>query len=79
MKYLILSITVLLYFSSCKTCDPATWDQRTKFRSNKSYGFRQWMKQRNDGYWIVTTVKGFKDEKKDTFECKPDSIQLAQL
>lgn len=40
---------------------------------------RYWMKQRSDGYWIVTYQKGFMPMKETIFECKPDSAQLSNL
>lgn len=79
MKNIIAFILIALIFASCKPCDPSTWESRTKFRSNKSYGLRQWMKQDAAGNWIVTTIRGHKKYRKDVFECKPDSFQLSQL
>lgn len=46
---------------------------------SKDYAVPQWMKQRSDGYWVVTTAHRFKKWSVDVFECKPDSIELLRL
>lgn len=75
MKYLIL-LTTVLYLSSCTPqyksykCAPS--------RGSKDWAKRQWMKERSDGYWIVTTVR-MKDRSDKLFECKPTQQQLDSL
>lgn len=69
----ILIIYLILALFSCASpyrCAPS--------KKSKDYA-RQWMYQRQDGYWIVTTDSKFRGMKQTIFECKPDSIQLANL
>lgn len=72
MKYIIFFL--LIAMCSCTTqryCKPP--------KGSRDYAKQQWIKQRSDGYWVVTTLHRFKPMSEKVFECKPDSIQLASL
>lgn len=74
MKYIILLITVSLLVSCSGQkyyCTPS--------KKSRDYAVRQWTKQRSDGYYVVTTIKGFGKMSQTVFECKPDSIELEKL
>jgi len=74
MKNIIFFILAVLLFASCGPvyrCQPS--------KRSRDYAKRQWMQQRSDGYWIVTTMHNFKKSNVKVFECKPDSSQLANL
>lgn len=82
MKKLFIFLALAALLASCATLspnrqkpcgDPVRWEKKTRFNAK-----RQWMHQRSDGYWVVTTT-GFRKYRKDIFECKPDSVTLANL
>lgn len=73
MKYLLLALACVVLFS----CAPRRYCQPPK--GSKDYAKRQWLKQRSDGYWIVTTIRGYGRRTDIEFECRPDSAQLAKL
>lgn len=82
MKYTIILLITVLLFSSCSLCKPprnnAEMEQRVRKHDNKRFTARQWMKERSDGYWVVTTIKW--NKRTDiAFECKPTQQQLDSL
>lgn len=76
MKLFLFLLLLIIVMASCSTykCYPS---KRSKDYA-KPHFHRQWMKERSDGYWIVTTVHKFKTTM-TVHECKPDSIILANL
>lgn len=74
MKYILFVLTVSLLVSCSSQkyyCTPS--------KKSRDYAVRQYIKQRNDGYYVVTTIKGFGKMSQTVFECKPDSIDLSKL
>lgn len=65
---------IVILNSSCSSsyrCTPS--------KKSRDYAVRQYMKQRSDGYWVVTTDSKFRGMKQTVFQCKPDSADLENL
>lgn len=73
----IICIIVIIFVCALQSC--STQYRCTPSRRSKDYAKQQWITQRSDGYWIVTTMHKFKRSNVKVFECKPDSIQLSFL
>lgn len=71
---LAMAIIVIINLSSCSSsyrCTPS--------KKSRDYAVRQWVKERSDGYFVVTTIRGFSKMSQTVFECKPDSADLENL
>jgi len=77
MKAFFLVAILAILLSGCGVFKPVY--RCTPSKKSKDYAVRQWMKQRSDGYWVVTTIHGFKNTTTFAFECKPDSAALSKL
>lgn len=69
----LILIVVIIFMNSC-----ATQYRCTPSKKSRDYA-RQWMHQRSDGYWVVTTDSKFKGMKQTVFECRPDSTDMLNL
>lgn len=77
MKHLFLILLTAIILTSCSVVNPRGKCYPSK--GSRDYAIRQWMKQRSDGYWVVTTIHGLGKRSVLAFECKPDSIMLDNL
>lgn len=76
MKKLLFFICILIVIlnSSCSSsyrCTPS--------KKSRDYAVRQWVKERSDGYFVVTTIRGFSKMEEKVFECMPTSTDLENL
>lgn len=69
---------IVIMNSSCSGPSKINGGCGTENYKHKFRAQRQWMRERSDGYWVVTSVR-MMCAHKTIFECKPDSAALAQL